>query len=704
MAHLSDMYMVPRHKTKRRMSSALAFANISDNSSSTSSAPSHDTARTSGEAFTFRYDDIISFEEDRAHEFKAIQNAKAPRTAIAHYAHEYVNSFLNSTEGGAIFFGVEDDGTIKGIPLNRHERDSIRLLIDSQVNRFSPQVDANLYETSFIPVIKEDAKPNEERYVVMIDVLPGTAPVYFTRLDRMNAYMRRDGGNIRMDRDTVLQRLVDGKTRHRSRSITVTVRPDVSIAADPTASPRMIPVIRDDLFVGRDEELEAADRFIRTNGSSVAVVCLHGLPLVGKSSLAHHIVERALSDGSYGDYQVSVDLKGISVRHASLHRSLLKVVLSLDQYTPVDDNTDVEVLFNIYVALLKGKKGVLLFENVGHARQDELSRLIPPALAPDTQCLVVVTSRKKLGLIDINTPMLDLLVDPLSSDNCGRIITMLLHTPLSPTQQIALSDRCMRLPMSIRLACQHLNRFLGAGGRSLERALADFLSMPQKESLDVFCPGFLSLVSALPPEAQLVLQIAAMLGPTFDITAMVKISTGDQSAVTNAVVELEENGLLRVDIVSQRMSLAFGLATFADALPAASAVDLQAIGHGMVRYYTELYTGLDVCIHEARATVSDKLLPINEAFSPSDIDCSVLVLGLLSDLGSSTMVMRQPEKRLALLYHMFDYDAGNAEQCLLVAQRFNIHDGVRKLLSVLRKYDERVGSDLRRLLASFDKW
>jgi hypothetical protein len=40
---------------------------------------------------------------------------------------------LNS-EGGTLYFGVDDDGTVLGVPLQRNERDHLRLRIDSFIS------------------------------------------------------------------------------------------------------------------------------------------------------------------------------------------------------------------------------------------------------------------------------------------------------------------------------------------------------------------------------------------------------------------------------------------------------------------------------------------------------------------------------------------------------------------------------------------
>jgi predicted HTH transcriptional regulator len=45
----------------------------------------------------------------------------------------YVNAFLNS-DGGTLYFGIDDDGRVLGVPLNRKQRDHLRLRIDTIVS------------------------------------------------------------------------------------------------------------------------------------------------------------------------------------------------------------------------------------------------------------------------------------------------------------------------------------------------------------------------------------------------------------------------------------------------------------------------------------------------------------------------------------------------------------------------------------------
>ncbi|KAJ4455189.1 putative eIF-2-alpha kinase GCN2 [Paratrimastix pyriformis] len=156
----------------------------------------------------YQYNAPIEFEENREHEFKAVQITKKLSEMVVHLASEYMNAFLN-TRGGTIYFGVEDNGIIKGIRVDRKMRDTLRLGIDSAVNLYRPQVDPSLYTVTFVPVV---GGPFEDLAVLQISVQKGRSPVYFTKPDRFSAYLRRDGGNIRMSPEVIEQRIKFGNT------------------------------------------------------------------------------------------------------------------------------------------------------------------------------------------------------------------------------------------------------------------------------------------------------------------------------------------------------------------------------------------------------------------------------------------------------------------------------------------------------------
>uniref|UniRef100_A0A8I3X3M9 Scm polycomb group protein homolog 1 n=1 Tax=Callithrix jacchus TaxID=9483 RepID=A0A8I3X3M9_CALJA len=72
--------------------------------------------------------------------------------AFKHHVRRYVCAFLNS-EGGSLLVGVEDSGLVQGIRCGHRDEDRMRLLVDSILQGFKPQVFPDAYTLTFIPVI-----------------------------------------------------------------------------------------------------------------------------------------------------------------------------------------------------------------------------------------------------------------------------------------------------------------------------------------------------------------------------------------------------------------------------------------------------------------------------------------------------------------------------------------------------------------------
>lgn len=72
--------------------------------------------------------------------------------AFKHHVRRYVCAFLNS-EGGSLFVGVEDSGLVQGIHCSHRDEDRVRLLVDSILQSFRPQVFPDAYTLTFIPVV-----------------------------------------------------------------------------------------------------------------------------------------------------------------------------------------------------------------------------------------------------------------------------------------------------------------------------------------------------------------------------------------------------------------------------------------------------------------------------------------------------------------------------------------------------------------------
>uniref|UniRef100_A0A8C0QPD2 Schlafen like 1 n=1 Tax=Chelonoidis abingdonii TaxID=106734 RepID=A0A8C0QPD2_CHEAB len=112
---------------------------------------------------------------------------------LKHHIRKYVCAFLNS-EGGSLFVGVEDSGFVHGVRCGPKEEDRIRLLIDSILKGFKPQVFPDAYTLTFIPVVKAEDTGIFLKVIRLSVHLPrqqGELLLYET--DQGEVYLRRDG-------------------------------------------------------------------------------------------------------------------------------------------------------------------------------------------------------------------------------------------------------------------------------------------------------------------------------------------------------------------------------------------------------------------------------------------------------------------------------------------------------------------------------
>ncbi|XP_042296511.1 schlafen-like protein 1 isoform X2 [Sceloporus undulatus] len=111
---------------------------------------------------------------------------------LKHHVRKYACAFLNS-EGGSLFVGVEDNGLVRGVRCDHKDEDRVRLLIDSVLKGFKPQVFPAAYTLSFIPVIKAEDTGIFLK-VIRLSIRPPQEPrdlLYET--DQGEVYLRRDG-------------------------------------------------------------------------------------------------------------------------------------------------------------------------------------------------------------------------------------------------------------------------------------------------------------------------------------------------------------------------------------------------------------------------------------------------------------------------------------------------------------------------------
>ena len=103
--------------------------------------------------------DRKELDENRFTEFKSLISAAHPHHAMMGIAEKYLNGFLN-TEGGKLFFGVEDNGRVSALNLDKDKRDFIRTHIDMVLQKFKPAVLASMYHVRFRQVYEKFGENN----------------------------------------------------------------------------------------------------------------------------------------------------------------------------------------------------------------------------------------------------------------------------------------------------------------------------------------------------------------------------------------------------------------------------------------------------------------------------------------------------------------------------------------------------------------
>ena len=116
------------------------------------------------------------YEEDKYTEFKSLISSKSPEKLFITLAEKYLNAFLN-TNGGTLYGGIENNGLIYGLYLNREQKDQLRLGIDNIVKNFKPKIRSNCVQVKFIPLVREfDASLSlyvklDSAYIIAVQII-----------------------------------------------------------------------------------------------------------------------------------------------------------------------------------------------------------------------------------------------------------------------------------------------------------------------------------------------------------------------------------------------------------------------------------------------------------------------------------------------------------------------------------------------------
>lgn len=134
-------------------------------------------------------------------EFKNITSRKPVDTIVRH-SEEYVTGFLNAQMEGDLYLGINNDGIIQGVTLNRHERDEIQRNIPIKLRCTVPPIPYEYYIVTVHSVFKSEQESVEDLFVVQIHMAK-TEEKYLYRTSGGSVYLKKGSSCIKLEFEEV---------------------------------------------------------------------------------------------------------------------------------------------------------------------------------------------------------------------------------------------------------------------------------------------------------------------------------------------------------------------------------------------------------------------------------------------------------------------------------------------------------------------
>ncbi|QQQ73824.1 tetratricopeptide repeat protein [Saccharothrix sp. 6-C] len=199
-------------------------------------------------------------------------------------------------------------------------------------------------------------------------------------------------------------------------------------------------------FVGRADALDFLSAQVDRQ-STLLITSIGGTAGIGKTTLAVHWARRERD--RFPDGQLYVDLRGFDPRGpidpATAVRGFLDAFQVPEEHIPVDLAAQVA----LYRSHVEGKRMLILLDN---ARDPDQVR---PLLPGSPTCVVLVTSRSRLGGLVAREQAKPMALDFLSSDESRELISTYLGADRARAERRAvdeLVERCARLPIALAIA------------------------------------------------------------------------------------------------------------------------------------------------------------------------------------------------------------------------------------------------------------
>ncbi|WP_081902626.1 AfsR/SARP family transcriptional regulator [Lentzea aerocolonigenes] len=257
-------------------------------------------------------------------------------------------------------------------------------------------------------------------------------------------------------------------------------RPQVAARPYEAPGPALFPAPVDG-FVGRSAQLAQMDSFLAATenggGSTLLIAAIGGVGGIGKTALALHWGHRVRA--RFPDGQLYVNLRGYAnsppMQPAHALGQLLRGLGVPPERIPVD----VDEAAGTYRSLLADRQVLILLDNACSPEQ------VRPLLPGGPRCLVVVTSRVRLGGLLVSDGARLLTLDILEADEAEALLTGMLGRRRVDAERQAtaeLAEVCGYLPLALRIAAANL---VMRPHDSIARYVADLRDGNRLDSLQV---------------------------------------------------------------------------------------------------------------------------------------------------------------------------------------------------------------------------
>jgi DNA-binding SARP family transcriptional activator/tetratricopeptide (TPR) repeat protein len=220
-------------------------------------------------------------------------------------------------------------------------------------------------------------------------------------------------------------------------------------------------------FVGRQAELAELSRLVSLDAQDTAIAVVSGTAGVGKTALAVHWAHQVKDD--FPDGQLYVDLHGYGPEEPVAAADALAAMLRALGVEGAAIPVDLSERSARFRSRLDGRRMLLLLDNAATVEQ------VRPLLPGTSSCCAVVTSRDSLAGLAAREGAARIVVDRMSADEAGELLRELLGGGRDATPELLsrLGERCVRLPLALRIAAERIRERRGANVADLVTELTD---------------------------------------------------------------------------------------------------------------------------------------------------------------------------------------------------------------------------------------